>query len=301
MSDEVTQEDAQRAATQHQQLSSLASALAPPKTGCSACLVKGVVTAYTYPYITVQVDGDTSTSIENVRHLEAYSPVVGDTCSMLKQGSDLLAIGRVNTTTASPALNGWVTPTLGTGMTTTADTVRYRVINDNGERKIQLRGKLSVSGTNITLFTMPADLRPIFDLQLLAARDNTQSNVVQLNIGNTASGAITIVGVTSGVAGSSGGPTNFRTGVDPGSGGVSNASTTTSGVDIGHSHKFLNLDWGATDGYRNADSFPYYWETSPGNGVPRSNHSHLMGQHQHALDRVLHPTSVSLNGVEYFL
>lgn len=300
MTEEITQEDAQRQATQHQQLTSLAGALAPKKTGCSACLVKGVVTAVGYPYMTVQVDGDTMTSIANVRYLEAYSPVVGDTCTMLKQGPDLLAIGRVNTTTVSPAVNGWVAPSLGTGMTNTLDVIRYRVINDNGERKIQLRGKVSVSGTNITLFTMPSDLRPALDLQLLAARDNTQSNVVQLNIANA--GAVTIVGVTSGVAGQSGGPTNFRTGVDPGSGGVSNASTTTSGVDIGHSHKFLNKEWITyDDDNHNDDNFPHFWETSPGNGIPRSNHSHLQGQHQHALDRVLHPTSVSLNGVEYFL
>lgn len=300
MTEEITQEDAQRQATQHQQLTSLAGALAPKKTGCSACLVKGVVTAVGYPYMTVQVDGDTQTSIANVRYLEAYSPVVGDTCTMLKQGPDLLAIGRVNTTTVSPAVNGWVAPSLGTGMTNTLDVIRYRVINDNGERKIQLRGKVSVSGTNITLFTMPSDLRPALDLQLLAARDNTQSNVVQLNIANA--GAVTIVGVTSGVAGQSGGPTNFRTGIDPGSGGVSSAIGSTAGVDIGHSHKFLNTDWSDPAGqYRHADSFPYYWETSPGSGVPRSNHAHFNGQHQHALDRVLHPTSVSLNGVEYFL
>jgi hypothetical protein len=281
MTDEITQEDAQRAATQHQQLTSLAGALAPKKTSCSACLVKGVVTAVSYPYMTVQVDGDTMTSIANVRYLEAYSPVVGDTCTMLKQGPDLLAIGRVNTTTASPAVNGWVAPSLGTGITNTADTVRYRVINDNGERKIQLRGKVSVSGSNITLFTMPADLRPLFDLQLLAARDNTQSNVVQLNIAST--GGVTIIGVTSGVAGSSGGPTNFRTGVNP-SGGY------TDSVDVNHTHF-------SSDGPNPAT--PSSWTSTINTGFTL--HNHQMGAHQHALDRVLHPTSVSLNGVEYFL
>lgn len=282
MTEEITQEDAQRAATQHQQLSSLASALAPPKTGCSACLVKGVVTAVAYPYMTVQVDGDTLTSIANVRYLEAYSPVVGDTCTMLKQGADLLAIGRINTTTASPAVNGWVAPSLGTGITNTSDTVRYRVVNDNGERKIQLRGKVSVSGTNITLFAMPADLRPLFDLQLLAARDNTQSNVVTLNIGNTASGAVTITGVTAGVAGQSGGPTNFRTGVEPGSGGVADA--ITGNTDVNHTHVSGN---------------PGENTSTINSGF--TNHNHRQGQHQHALDRVLHPTFVSLNGIEYFL
>jgi hypothetical protein len=296
MTEEITQEDAQRAATQHQQLSSLASALAPPKTGCSACLVKGVVTAYTYPYITVQVDGDTSTSIENVRHLEAYSPVVGDTCSMLKQGSDLLAIGRVNTTTASPALNGWVTPTLGTGITAPLDTVRYRIINDNGDRKMQMRGKVAVSGTNTTLFTLPAGSRPILSLEVLAARNiDGGSTAVQIAV-NASTGVVSLSGVTTGLKDTAYLSGNPRTGLQS-----SVPQTSTSGVDIGHSHKFLNLDWGSTDGYRNADSFPYYWETSPGNGVPRSNHSHAGGDHQHYMDAVDHPTSVSLNGVEFFL
>lgn len=295
MTEEITQEDAQRAATQHQQLSSLASALAPPKTGCSACLVKGVVTAYTYPYITVQVDGDTSTSIANVRHLEAYSPVVGDTCSMLKQGSDLLAIGRINTTTLSPANNGWVTPTLGSGFTSPLDVVRFRVVNDNGDKKVQLRGTLAVSGTVINIFTLPVDYRPVFTISLIAARNNTGgSNAVQIQVANT--GAVSLVGATTGLKDANYLSSTPRTGLQS-----SVPQTSTSGVDIGHSHKFLNLDWGSTDGYRNADSFPYYWETSPGNGVPRSNHSHQGGDHQHYMPPVDHPTSVSLNGVEFFL
>lgn len=299
MSDEVTQEDAQRAATQHQQLTSLAGALAPKKTSCSACLVKGVVTAVSYPYMTVQVDGDTLTSIANVRYLEAYSPVVGDTCTMLKQGPDLLAIGRVNTTTASPSLNGWQTPTLGSGFTSPLDVVRFRVVNDNGDKKVQFRGTLALSGVPINIFTLPTDYRPVFTISVIAARNNTGgSNAVQIQIANT--GGVSLVGATTGLKDANYLSSQPRTGLQS-----SVPQTTTSGVDIGHSHKFLNEQWNGTPAnpneWRNPDSFPKQWETVDGNGIPRSNHSHGGGEHQHYMPPVDHPTSVSLNGVEFFL
>jgi hypothetical protein len=214
---------------------------------------------------------------------------------MLKQGSDLLAIGRINTTTLSPANNGWVTPTLGSGFTSPLDVVRFRVVNDNGDKKVQFRGTLALSGVPVNIFTLPTDYRPVFTISLIAARNNTGgSNAVQIQVANT--GAVSLIGATTGLKDANYLSSTPRTGLQS-----SVPQTSTSGVDIGHSHKFLNLDWGSTDGYRNADSFPYYWETSPGNGVPRSNHSHQGGDHQHYMPPVDHPTSVSLNGVEFFL
>lgn len=295
MTEEITQEDAQRAATQHQQLSSLASALAPPKTGCSACLVKGVVTAYTYPYITVQVDGDTSTSIENVRHLEAYSPVVGDTCSMLKQGSDLLAIGRVNTTTASPALNGWVTPTLATGFTSTLDIVMYRVVNMFGDKVLQFRGSCNLSGSVVytsnvaTIFTLPTGARPLIDCAIIAPRDSG-GTCVKLNI--LGSGVVQIDNLRG-----------VRTDSD-------NAATATTSVDMQHFHDDANYQGtnpATIVSPNTATGFAKYGSWGSGgsgswfNGFPGGNpHSHLIPPHDHGMANTL-PTRIWFTGTQIIL
>lgn len=281
------------------QVRNLASAinLPDPNLFIGAVLIKGVVTAYTYPYASVQLGGDTTTTITNVRHLESYMPVVGDAAHILKQGSDILLLGRLNTTTASPALNGWVTPTLGTGITAPFDTVRYREVNDSGERKVQFRGKVAVSGTNTTLFTLPAPVRPILSVDLLAARDITGGSCsVQISV-NATTGVVSLVGVTTGLKDSqylSGSP---RTGLQSSAPNTSAASASTTGTtDVNHTHF-------SSDGPNPAT--PSSWTTTINTGFTAHTHTiahiHTGGDHQHYMDAVDHPTSVSLNGLEFFL
>lgn len=293
MTDEITQEDAQRAATQHQQLTSLASALAPPKTGCSACLVKGVVTAVAYPYITVQVDGDTLTSIANVRYLEAYSPVVGDTCTMLKQGPDLLAIGRINTTTGAAALNGWTQPTLNTGFTHSADPIMWRVVSDHGDNLLQIRGSCTASGVTYssnlaTLFTLPAGSRPASNRSILIPRD-AGGLCVKVNF-ISSTGVVQIdnlVGVRSGIEGGGAATSSSSHG--------SLAGTT---VDLQHYHNTNGVD--STGVIYNGVGGAMYGGNPHYHITNAATHSHLGGDHQHNLALNV-PSSLWLTGVSLIL
>lgn len=296
MTQEITQEDAQRAATQHQQMTSFAGALAPKKTACSACLVKGVVTAVAYPYMTVQVDGDTMTSISNVRYLEAYSPVVGDTCTMLKQGSDLLAIGRVNTTTASPAVNGWVSPTLNTGFTHSADPIRYRLINDHGDVCLQLRGSCTMSGSVVytanvaTVFTLPAGFRPSLNSSIILPRD---SGGLCVKVNFVASTGVVQLDNLRGV----------RTDSD-------NAANATSSVDMQHFHDDANYQGtnpATIVSPNTATGFAKYGSWGSGgsgswfNGFPGGNpHTHLIPPHDHGMANTL-PTAMWFTGTNIVL
>lgn len=64
-----------------------------------AVIRKGVVTAVDLasspPVVTVLLSGDTTTPIAGVKVFRAYTPVVGDTTLLLRQGKDLLALGTV--------------------------------------------------------------------------------------------------------------------------------------------------------------------------------------------------------------
>lgn len=73
--------------------------LTTAKTAPAPSVVNGLVTTVTVgitpPTISVQINGDTSTTIDGVAYDNSYVPVVGDTCILLRQGTDLIALGRV--------------------------------------------------------------------------------------------------------------------------------------------------------------------------------------------------------------
>lgn len=76
--------------------------LTPAKSAPALGAVNGLVTSVnmtaTPPTISVQINGDTSTTIDGVPYTNGYYPVVGDTCVLLRQGTDLLALTRVANT-----------------------------------------------------------------------------------------------------------------------------------------------------------------------------------------------------------
>jgi len=295
---QVTQATAAADSAVHTQARDLATLLAVDPQ-ISAMIIKGVVTAInlagTPPTLSAQLAGDTSSSVSLIRFIDSYTPVVGDTCLIIKQGSDIFCIGQMNDN-GSGSANGWVQPTLGTNFTHSADPIMYRLINDHGDNKIQLRGSCTHTSTNTALWTMPTGFRPATNRVVLIARDNTQSNVAQLLI-NT-DGTMVLGGATTGVAASSGGPTGSRTNVDP---GTANTSSVTPGVtgntDVNHTHF-------SSDGPNPATNTS--WTTYINNGFTNHNHSsaahnHVGGVHQHALDLVANPTALWFHDVEYFL
>lgn len=278
----------------------LAQTLAPaPDLSCK--LIKGTITAITtassQTTCTVTLGGDTTTTIPGVRKMDFYSPVVGDVVQIIMQGTEILILGRVDSTTTGSA-NGWITPSLGSGFSSSANPVQYRVVNDNGDRKVQLRGTLAVSGTPTSIWTMPADVRPSVFKLILAGRDVTGgSNVVQIGI--STSGLMSLEGRTTGLFGVSGSAAGRQTDVGGGSAAVTettsgiNSSTYSSGGNPATSGSTVSMDHNiTTNEQQNAHQhlFPHN-HTVTVNGLA----------HQHPMSSVVSPTIVYLDGLEYFL
>jgi hypothetical protein len=123
----------------------LTSSLSDPVSRVT--LVKGTVTAWdatgTPPSVTINLSGDT-TDIPGVRYQGGYSPVVGDTVDIMKQGTALMVIGRKHDG-GTDAENGWINPVAS---------IWYRRIVSNGSLKLEFKGSGFASGT--ALFTLPA-------------------------------------------------------------------------------------------------------------------------------------------------
>src|SRR5205823_12765575 len=114
-------------------------------------IVSAIAVTATPPTVTVQLSGDT-TDIPGLRYLDSYSPVVGNTVAILKQGTDLLVIGRVAEEDAA-GVSGWQTASLGSGFSHNANgggNFEYRRVWDNGAWKVQFKGMVGrSSGTTI--------------------------------------------------------------------------------------------------------------------------------------------------------
>lgn len=282
---------------QTDQVRSLAATLANPSSP-SAVIIKGTVTAVDaivfsdVPHtVTVTMSGD-ATPIAGVRFLNSYSPLVGDTVLMVKQGSDLFILGQMSV--AQPSASGWTQPTLGTGFThASGDPIQYRVVYDHGSPKVQLRGGATQSGSNTTIFTMPAGFRPLTTkTPILIARDTAGgSNVAQLVVNTT--GTMVLTGPTVGVKATSG----TSTGIGGGSAITSNPSGSTTSAS-GNQAQSGTTGSGPTTVVEANDTDHVHFGNSHTHTLV---HTHEGGDHQHPLDAVTHPTSVSLNGVEYFL
>lgn len=188
----VTPQQAAAQAQQQSQLRSLAEVLVTDP-GVSAQVMKGKLLAVNYnsypPLCTIQLGGDTSSSIADVRFLDSYVPVVNDTILIVKQGSELFVLGQMaeNAPAGQESLSGWQTPVLSTTWNSnpSAIPVRYRKVLDNGSYKIQLQGRVNRNGTNTgtVLWTMPAGYIPGVVRNMVATRENLNggSNAVQLS------------------------------------------------------------------------------------------------------------------------
>lgn len=241
--------------------------------------VKGIITAIANtaspPTISMNISGDTVTTISNVRMLNNYSPQVGHTVLVLKQGPDILVMGHIaeqSAFTVSNSAGGWVRATLAAGShggNSNGD-VYYRRILDHGSWKMQWRGGWNVSGTTI-VSGLATEYRPSSRRSVMAARSASGLNDVKLDF--ETNGSVLMVGANTGTqsASSTGdvvsnsGSTNS---VDP----VDNTTTVSS-----HSHGVVG---------------------SHSHSVNSHDHGFSGGSHSHSTSS---PTWVSLNGVEYFL
>lgn len=272
-------------------LRNLAQTLAPDLT-VPVTMTKATVQAYSIggqpPTLSIYLSGDNTTLIQGVRFIDSYSPAIGDVVQVIKQGPMLLVLGQI-AGGANHAANGWVTPLLSSGFAEHIfDPPMYRLILDNGSKKIQLRGRLNITGTPSLMWTMPTDLRPALSLgPILIARDPNGAVAAQLDV--QASGAMNLINTSVGVA--SVGSTVSS--VDPADG------TTTTNTD--HKHKARDFGGAGDPVYADQWTEVVVWSFQGTQGVA---HSHgVTGSHFHnvTVNAPGFPTFVSLNGVEYFI
>jgi hypothetical protein len=296
---QVTQAQAAADSAVHTQARELASLLAvPDATTCQ--LVKGVVTAVSTWTLSAQIGGDTSTTVDSIRYFLPYAPVIGDVIQIIKQGSDLVTIGKVDNSTDSAARaadaaaiateNAWTTPTLASGFTNSSDTIKYRAWTQRGEKYLEIRGSCTIGSptytSNVaTVFTLAAGFRPALNSSILIPRD---SGGIALKVNFLSSGVVQIDNLKG-----------VRTDAD-------NATSATTTVDMQHFHDDLNAN--PVGGGNTATGFAKYgtWGGAGGtgtwfNGFPGGNpHSHLIPIHDHGMANTL-PTSMWFTGTTIIL
>jgi hypothetical protein len=241
---------------------------------------KGVVAAVadttTPPTVSINISGDATTLVSQVRTLNNYTPVVGQTVLVGKQGTEIFLLGAISaanpTSVNNFSDNGWIRATLtnGTHGGNSNGDVYYRRVMDHGSWKMQWRGGWAPAGETAMIDTADAldpDYRPTSHRSLLCARSLTGDTAAQFDFHT--SGRVVLTGGTSATASAT----------------VSLGGSTASGGS--HSHGF--------DDTYNSTSFTFdvtYTDGSHSHGWSDSaSHSHTPTA----------PTWVSLNGLEYFL
>jgi hypothetical protein len=248
-------------------------------------IVKGIVTAVNTtgspPTVTINISGDTTTAIASIRILNNYSPVVGHTVLIAKQGADIVVLGHVadlGGAAVSNGAGGWVKATLAGG-SHNADSqgdVYYRRILDHGAWKMQWQGGWGVSGT-VMVTALDAEYRPRVKRPLLAARQFSTGATACHMVFHT-DGKVEMQGATQAInSGTVSGDIGFTDPIDNTT-YVDPVDFSTADATDGHSHGVVGgHDHGVVGGH---------------------DHSFSGGAHTHP---VTAPTWVSLNGLEYFL
>jgi hypothetical protein len=252
-------------------------------------ILKGEITAIDQntipPTLTLAISGETTTTVSEVRLLNSYSPQVGHTVLIAKQGPDIVVLGNVMAVGAMGTESGagdWTVPTLSAGShngNSNGD-VAYRRVLDHGAWKMQWRGGWNVSGTFMlnTNRALTSEYRPESKRSVLVARQiQGGSTVAQLDFHTD--GRVELVGGTT----------------------TANSANTTGDVGAAGGFSVSNHSHGMPfDGEGGAPTHNHLGGTFDGGGFSVSNHDHGFagGSHTHS---VTAPTWISLNGVEYFL
>lgn len=292
-----------------------------------ATIRKGTVTAIADtsapPTLSVQISGDTTTTIDGVRYVDSYKPATGDVALIIKQGTDLVALGTI---AANYSATGWTTVTLAAGWSHGGNgggNVRYRRVWDNGSPKMQWRGMASRSSGTVAVSTpLASGYRPLARVSIDVARTATGgSNVVKLDF--ESDGTVNMVGgQTAPNSGTTGSTTpndsthshgQHEHGIDDSthqhgshSHGIPNndhfhSGTTT--VVSGHEHGIpttSHAHGGTTDGNDAGPSTHSHSGTTQMTTPSDSTHNH--GSHNHSFNPTVDdPTWISFEGIEYFL
>lgn len=267
-------------AAQDKQIRDLATQIAQvAKLGFDPMTVrKGIISSVsdttTPPTVGLNISGDTETLITEVRTLNNYTPLVGQTVLVAKQGTEIFLLGSISATNpggVSTTSNGWLalTPSNGTNGANSNGNIYYRRIMDHGSWKMQWRGGWGPGGSTTLVSSgdaLSAEYRPGSLRSMLCARDATGAVAAKLDFATD--GTVTLVGGTTAPSGSTGSGGSFSVG--------------------DHAHLYDD-NYGGVGEYFSTDS------TYVAGAFSIGGHTHTV------TNTVTAPTWVSLNGVEYFL
>lgn len=267
------------------------------------------------PTISVQLSGDTSTTIDSVRFTGTFTPVVGDVVLLEKQGTDIWASGKIATFDITPADGGqWLAPTLSAGFTTAGNSqgaLFYARVWRDGGWKITWKGAVArSSGTTVVAAgVMGADWRPGSKKTLFAPSsdggcmvDFAINGTISLGLVTTTTSSVDPVDNTTSVDPAdvtSSDDAGYSNSSDAGYSGVNDAGysdvrlsgyLSAGGSDLGHQHY--------TGGHQHYTGSHQHYTGSHNHGVLGS-HSHgVTGSHSHSA--TANPTWVSFDGLEYW-
>lgn len=246
-------------------------------------LIKGTITAISYssspPTVSINVSGDTTTAIAGVRILNDYTPVVGQTVLVHKQGADIVVLGHIADVggySITSLGNGWIKATLSSGShngNSNGD-ICYRLILDHGSWKMQWRGGWNVSGTEMigSGNALATQYRPKGLRSVTAGRTMSSGSSITWDFH------------TDGRVVMTGGNVSPNSSSVSGDVGYTSYGSSTGSVGS-HSHAIT----GGSTGFAGSHSHGF-----------SASHDHAFygGSHSHSVSS---PSWASLNGVEYFL
>jgi len=333
----AAQADAAAAAALNDQIRALAAEIAKQTLTDfdPATIRKGTVTAIATgsapPTLTITISGDT-TAIPGVRYIDSYAPEVDDIVLIIKQGTDLVALGEI---AGQFSESDWADVTLAAGFSHNGNSngnVRIRRIWDHGTWKVQLQGGAARASGTVIASALPVNYRPSTRRTVICGRNGSGgSNVVMVDF--EASGAVNMVGGTTTGAADGAGTTSLA-GLHSHGGSTGQAGLHSHGGGTGsfggHSHSIsgagLHSHGGNTGGITSgsaggAHTHDITQVNDHVHGIGSvGNHTHdisEVGHHVHSISEVDHhthtgggtdhthavtdPAWISFNQVEYFL
>lgn len=306
---------------QNSELADLANTIAAASTTDpnSTTTLKGVVTAVNLgvqpPSASVTLSGD-PTVVESVLFMASYTPTVGDVVQVQKQGATVWIVGQLMDGNIN-ASNGWVDVARASGVSNGANAQgnwQMRVIVDNGERCVQLRGGIGLSGQT-TVGTIPTGMLPVGSNRTLLCPRDGDGGTLSVQVYFNANGSIVVEGGTlpsgppstvntSGPSGGSDAAAGAGTGsstasfsgsTTPTSSGASATSTGAATAGTAHTHG---------DDHTHSVSVSVSGTTG-GHTHTEGSHSHGLGGHVHSLSNhdhtVVAPIWVGFNSLYYFI
>lgn len=231
------------------------------------------------PTVSLNISGDANTVVSDVRSLNNYTPLVGQTVLLAKQGAEIFILGSIasvnprSAQASSEEDNGWTKATLSSGSHGGNDNdVYYRRILDHGSWKMQWRGVWNPSGSTTMIGSGDAldpNYRPASYKAISLARNSDGAVTIRMDF--NADGTVA-----------------YLTGTPTISPSTVSLGGTTNGPNVGHHHY--------APGHTSADGYSDY--DTPGHGHGWSDSA----SHSHGGFVVIGaPSWISLNGVEYFL